>query len=189
MGLAQVGRRAANSATGPPHSLLPTELAPFFVEKGSVCIDGVSLTVTTLDAGSFGVMLIPETQQRTSLGRKTPGARHAKTTAKARQCVRPDFVFRQGRVALFVDGCFWHACPVHATKPRGNAAFWREKLARNQARDRLVTRMLRTKGWKVIRIWEHELAVRQRAKLEQKLRRGLGTRSVFGQRSQSGHGR
>jgi len=122
-------------------------------------------------------------------GRKTPGARHAKTTAKARQCVRPDFVFRQGRVALFVDGCFWHACPVHATKPRGNAAFWREKLARNQARDRLVTRMLRTKGWKVIRIWEHELAVRQRAKLEQKLRRGLGTRSVFGQRSQSGHGR
>ncbi|MFO0596555.1 MAG: riboflavin synthase [Myxococcaceae bacterium] len=54
---------------------LPTELAPFFVEKGSVCIDGVSLTVTTLDAGSFGVMLIPETQQRTSLGRKTPGAK------------------------------------------------------------------------------------------------------------------
>jgi riboflavin synthase len=54
---------------------LPAELAPFFVEKGSVCIDGVSLTVTTLDANSFGVMLIPESQARTSLGRKQPGAK------------------------------------------------------------------------------------------------------------------
>ena len=54
---------------------LPTELAPFFVEKGSVCIDGVSLTLTTVGADSFGVMLIPETQQRTSLGKKQPGQR------------------------------------------------------------------------------------------------------------------
>lgn len=54
---------------------LPSALAPFFVEKGSVCIDGVSLTVTTLDAATFGVMLIPETKTRTSLGRKTPGAK------------------------------------------------------------------------------------------------------------------
>jgi riboflavin synthase len=52
---------------------LPAELAPFFVEKGSVCIDGVSLTLTTVERDSFGVMLIPETQQRTSLGRKQPG--------------------------------------------------------------------------------------------------------------------
>lgn len=87
--------------------------------------------------------------------------------------VRPDFVFRERKVALFVDGCFWHACPIHSTKPRGNAAFWREKFARNQARDRLVTRLLKAKGWKVLRIWEHELAVKQRAKLERKLRRAL----------------
>ena len=87
--------------------------------------------------------------------------------------VRPDFVFRERRVALFVDGCFWHACPIHATKPRGNVAFWREKFERNQARDRLVTRALKAKGWKVIRIWEHELAMKQRAKLERKLTRVL----------------
>lgn len=91
--------------------------------------------------------------------------------------VRPDFVFRERRVALFVDGCFWHACPIHATKPRGNAAFWREKLTRNQARDRLVTRLLRAKGWKVLRIWEHELAVKARARLERKLLRALGGES------------
>jgi len=87
--------------------------------------------------------------------------------------VRPDFVFRERRVALFVDGCFWHVCPRHATQPRGNAAFWREKLARNQARDRRVTRLLKAKGWKVIRIWEHELAVKARTKLERKLMQAL----------------
>lgn len=91
----------------------------------------------------------------------------------AKRRVRPDFVFRERKVALFVDGCFWHACPIHSSKPRGNAAFWREKFARNQARDLLVTRLLKAKGWKVLRIWEHELAVRQRARLERKLGRTL----------------
>lgn len=87
--------------------------------------------------------------------------------------VRPDFVFRERRVTLFVDGCFWHACPLHATRPRDNACFWREKLARNQTRDRLVTRLLKVRGWKVIRIWEHELAAKVRARLERKLMRAL----------------
>ena len=72
--------------------------------------------------------------------------------------IRADFVFRRQRVAVFVDGCFWHACPIHATKPRNNATFWRKKLAANQARDKFVTRTLRRQGWTVIRIWEHELA-------------------------------
>ncbi len=71
--------------------------------------------------------------------------------------VRPDFVFREVRLALFVDGCFWHACPRHCRMPAGNRAFWRAKLARNRARDRLVTRTLRRAGWRVLRIWEHEL--------------------------------
>ena len=69
----------------------------------------------------------------------------------------PDFVFPKLKLAVFVDGCFWHGCPLHATKPRNNAAFWRRKLARNKARDRLVTRTLRRAGWRVVRIWEHEL--------------------------------
>jgi DNA mismatch endonuclease (patch repair protein) len=54
--------------------------------------------------------------------------------------VRPDFVFRQARLAIFVDGCFWHGCPKHGTQPKGNRAFWKKKFARNKARDVLVTR-------------------------------------------------
>lgn len=71
--------------------------------------------------------------------------------------VRPDFVFPRLKLALFVDGCFWHACPWHCRRPAGNRAFWRAKLARNQTRDRLVTRTLRKAGWRVLRIWEHSL--------------------------------
>jgi DNA mismatch endonuclease (patch repair protein) len=70
---------------------------------------------------------------------------------------RPDFIFRSARLALFVDGCFWHGCPKHATWPKQNKAFWREKILRNRARDRQVTRELRAAGWKVLRIWEHSL--------------------------------
>jgi DNA mismatch endonuclease (patch repair protein) len=56
-----------------------------------------------------------------------------------------------------VDGCFWHGCPKHATRPKNNRAFWRRKLSANKARDRLVNRTLRRAGWRVLRIWEHSL--------------------------------
>lgn len=69
----------------------------------------------------------------------------------------PDFVFRREKVALFVDGCFWHGCPEHGECPATNRSFWRRKLERNVARDRLVNRSLRRQGWKVVRIWQHEL--------------------------------
>lgn len=69
----------------------------------------------------------------------------------------PDFVFPKCRLAVFVDGCFWHCCPTHATQPASNRAFWRRKLAQNKARDRLVTRKLKQDGWSVIRVWQHEL--------------------------------
>jgi DNA mismatch endonuclease (patch repair protein) len=71
--------------------------------------------------------------------------------------VRPDFVFARQRVAVFVDGCFWHGCRWHGTRPQGNAAFWARKLAGNRARDRRVNRVLRAHGWHVLRIWEHAL--------------------------------
>jgi DNA mismatch endonuclease (patch repair protein) len=71
--------------------------------------------------------------------------------------VKVDFVFRQVRLALFVDGCFWHGCPKHATWPAHRAAWWRHKIEGNKTRDRLVNRVLRRAGWKVVRIWEHEL--------------------------------
>lgn len=69
---------------------------------------------------------------------------------------RADLVFKGPRVAVFVDGCFWHACPQHATQPASNADWWREKLEANAARDQRVTQALEDRGWHVIRIWEHE---------------------------------
>ena len=70
---------------------------------------------------------------------------------------RPDFAFPNHKLAVFVDGCFWHGCPKHATRPKGNSAFWSTKLDANKARDRKVNRVLRAKGWRVLRIWEHDL--------------------------------
>jgi DNA mismatch endonuclease (patch repair protein) len=70
--------------------------------------------------------------------------------------VRPDFVFTRSRVAVFVDGCFWHGCPDHGTTPKANSHYWGPKLARNQERDRLVNAALQHAGWAVVRIWEHE---------------------------------
>ena len=88
---------------------------------------------------------------------------------------QPDFVFPKLRLAVFVDGCFWHACPRHTTKPKSNAAFWRKKFARNKARDQLVTRTLRKNGWRVLRIWEHELARKREGRLVKRLHRSLVT--------------
>jgi DNA mismatch endonuclease, patch repair protein len=70
---------------------------------------------------------------------------------------RPDFVFRKFKLAVFVDGCFWHGCPRHATQPKNNRLFWRKKFLRNKARDQIVNRTLRRKKWRVVRIWEHDL--------------------------------
>ena len=88
-----------------------------------------------------------------------------------RLSVRPDFVFPKLRVAVFVDGCFWHGCPKHATWPANRAAWWRRKITGNQDRDRLVNRALRANGWRVVRIWEHELAKRTERRLVARLRR------------------
>ena len=82
---------------------------------------------------------------------------------------KPDFIFRQMRLALFVDGCFWHGCPKHATQPKNNAAFWRRKFATNKKRDVLVTRTLRRTGWRVLRIWEHELVRKNETQLVRRL--------------------
>ena len=85
--------------------------------------------------------------------------------------VRPDLVFPKHRLAVFVDGCFWHGCPQHATKPKNHAAFWRKKFAANRARDGLVTRTLRSANWRVLRIWEHELARKNEVRLVARLRK------------------
>jgi DNA mismatch endonuclease, patch repair protein len=69
---------------------------------------------------------------------------------------RADVLFSRARIAVFVDGCFWHSCPEHGTSPANNAAWWREKLARNVARDRSTDAHLETLGWAVLRFWEHD---------------------------------
>lgn len=78
---------------------------------------------------------------------------------------KPDFVFRSKRLAVFVDGCFWHCCPKHCSMPANNRVFWVKKLETNKSRDRKITNVLRGKGWKVLRIWEHELSPRNEKKL------------------------
>ncbi|MFJ4849180.1 very short patch repair endonuclease [Streptomyces sp. NPDC088733] len=67
-----------------------------------------------------------------------------------------DIVFGKLKIAVFLDGCFWHGCPQHATSPRSNAEWWRAKLDRNMARDVETTAHLGTAGWTVLRFWEHE---------------------------------
>ena len=86
---------------------------------------------------------------------------------------KPDFVFREARLAVFVDGCFWHGCPKHCRMPVGNRAFWRRKFSRNRERDVLVNRTLRKAGWKVLRVWEHHLHRKHEAALLQRIRFAL----------------
>lgn len=69
---------------------------------------------------------------------------------------RADILFRRAKVAVFVDGCFWHGCPKHASWPATNSAFWRSKIIANRERDCDTNARLRARGWSVIRVWEHE---------------------------------
>lgn len=69
---------------------------------------------------------------------------------------RADLVFPRRHVAVYVDGCFWHRCPLHATDPKNNAQWWADKLAANVRRDRDTDAALTAAGWTVVRVWEHE---------------------------------
>ena len=82
---------------------------------------------------------------------------------------KPDFVFPKPKLAVFVDGCFWHGCPKHGTQPKTRASFWLAKITGNKARDRRVNYALRKRGWKVIRVWEHELSRKNETRLLRRL--------------------
>jgi DNA mismatch endonuclease (patch repair protein) len=69
----------------------------------------------------------------------------------------PDIVFPGAKVAVFVDGCFWHGCPIHGTQPKTRPEFWAAKIARNRERDAEVDAKLSAMGWKVVRLWEHQI--------------------------------
>ncbi len=90
-----------------------------------------------------------------------------------------DIVFPRQRLAVFVDGCFWHGCPEHASWPKSNAEFWRNKIEENIARDADTTRRLEMAGWKVIRVWEHENALEASDRI---------ARNLAGARNQKGDG-
>ncbi len=106
-------------------------------------------------------------------GASRPGLRY-------RVAVRPvadirvaaDIVFRGPRVAVFVDGCFWHGCPTHSSPPRTNAAYWAAKIGANRERDARAGRLLAKAGWTVIRVWEHEDPVLGAARIRDAL--GIG---------------
>jgi len=79
---------------------------------------------------------------------------------------RADIVFGPARVAVFVDGCFWHGCPEHGTGPKNNAQWWAAKLAANRERDLRVNAELEAAGWMVFRVWEHESPVEAADRIE-----------------------
>lgn len=97
----------------------------------------------------------PEVAVRSALHRS--GLRFRKHTRPLTdlRCIA-DVIFPRHRVAVFVDGCFWHACPLHGRTPEGNKQYWSAKIARNVARDRRNDRLLAEAGWMVIRVWEHQ---------------------------------
>ena len=86
-----------------------------------------------------------------------------------------DIAFTRLRVAVFVDGCFWHVCPEHATRPTTNHAWWQAKLKRNQHRDVETNAALEAAGWLVVRIWEHEDPLTAATKVETVLRKRRST--------------
>ncbi len=112
-------------------------------------------------------------RRQVELSLKVPGSRFL--VPRSRGKVRPDFVFRRERVVVFVDGCFWHGCPRHATRPKQNREFWDAKIAGNKGRDARVSRGLRKAGWKVLRIWECALTVKRQPATLNRLRRALGS--------------
>jgi len=70
---------------------------------------------------------------------------------------RPDIVFPGKKVAIFIDGCFWHKCPKHFTMPKNRKKFWKDKIEGNVERDKIVNKKLKYMGWSVVRLWEHEI--------------------------------
>ncbi len=86
---------------------------------------------------------------------------------------KPDFIFPKLKLAIFVDGCFWHCCPKHSSLPSSNRPFWKRKLDQNKRRDKLVIQTLRAQGWRVLRIWEHELSRNREAALLRRICRSM----------------
>ncbi|MGW1886538.1 very short patch repair endonuclease [Streptomyces sp. NPDC001970] len=103
---------------------------------------------------------------------------HRRVPGMARRTI--DIAFPGLRIAVFLDGCFWHGCPEHATSPRANALWWRTKLDKNMSRDAETTEHLESEGWVVLRFWEHEPPVKIAGRITEEVsraREGSGHRT------------
>ena len=117
----------------------------------------------------------PEVALRSELHRR--GLRYrvqVKVPGNRRRTI--DIAFTRARLAVYVDGCFWHGCPEHHTRPKANSEWWDWKIAGNQARDRSTDEELHAAGWDVVRVWEHELPERAGDLVEDAYRRRLPPR-------------
>jgi DNA mismatch endonuclease (patch repair protein) len=83
---------------------------------------------------------------------------------------KPDIILVKSKIAIFVDGCFWHGCPLHSNLPRTNRKFWKEKILKNKKRDQEINKTLSGIGWLVIRIWEHEIKNNLKSSVDMVLR-------------------
>lgn len=117
-----------------------------------------SAAVTAVMRGNRKRDTLPELAIRSALHRDGLRFRKHQRVAGVDRTVEVDVCFPRHRLALFIDGCFWHGCPEHGNIPKTNSAYWAPKLDRNRARDRTVDEALSDAGWLVIRVWEHESA-------------------------------
>lgn len=136
------------------------------VGQDQTVIGGVRVGLHAPPASTAGVRAVmqgnhrrdtsPEIRLRSALHRAGLRYKRDMPVSTPFGSVRPDIVFSRDRLAVFVDGCFWHRCPVHGTEPRTNSDYWTRKLDRNVARDHTVDTWLDRSGWRVMRIWEHD---------------------------------
>jgi DNA mismatch endonuclease (patch repair protein) len=98
----------------------------------------------------------PEVALRSALHRRGPRFLNDVSIVTGERNVRGDMALAWHRVAVFLDGCFWHCCPEHGTRPRSNSEYWRPKLGRNLQRDAAANELLGDAGWRVVRVWEHQ---------------------------------
>jgi len=136
-------------AWGAMLSVMPTPL------KSLPYPQPTSAAVTAVMKGNRRTDTRPEVRVRSLLHRAGLRFRKNLLIRTDELSVRPDIVFTRARVAVFIDGCFWHSCPDHGTTPRANTGYWGPKLERNLARDARVNAALCSAGWAVVRIWEH----------------------------------
>lgn len=92
-----------------------------------------------------------------------------------------DMVFRPAKVAVFIDGCYWHGCPEHYVPPKTNTGYWSDKVARNMARDRDTDQRLEEAGWRVLRFWEHEPSESCAARIAAEVEKRRGTAGKNGE--------